>query len=77
MKSSTKDQARGSEPSHTTFLASEMRKCAAPGFRGLGRHRGPPTVGACCQKYGSRPMTSSMVANPDGGRTVTFQCGLR
>lgn len=42
MKSSTKDQARGSEPSHTTFLASEMRKCAAPGFRGwedIGGHR--------------------------------------
>jgi hypothetical protein len=35
------------------------------------------TAGAYCQKYGSQPMTSSMVANPDGSRTVTFQCGLR
>jgi len=35
------------------------------------------TAGAYCQKYGSQPMTSSIVANPDGSRTVTFQCGLR
>lgn len=35
------------------------------------------TASAYCQKYGSQPMTSSMVANPDGSRTVTFQCGLR
>ena len=35
------------------------------------------TAGAYCQKYGSQPMTSSMVTNPDGSRTVTFQCGLR
>src|SRR5512141_2651231 len=35
------------------------------------------TAGAYCQKFGSQPMTSSMVANPDGSRTVTFQCGLR
>jgi len=35
------------------------------------------TAGAYCQKYGSQPMTSSMVTNPDGSRTVTFRCGLR
>ena len=35
------------------------------------------TAGAYCQKYGSQPMTSTMVANPDGSRTVTFQCGPR
>jgi hypothetical protein len=35
------------------------------------------TAGAYCQKYGSQPMTSSMVTNPNGTRTVTFQCGLR
>ena len=35
------------------------------------------TAGAYCQKYGSQPMTSSMVTNPDGSRTVTFQCGPR
>jgi hypothetical protein len=35
------------------------------------------TAGAYCLKNGSKPMTSSMVANPDGSRTVTFQCGLR
>jgi hypothetical protein len=35
------------------------------------------TAGAYCQRYGSQPMTSSMVSNPDGSRTVTFQCGLR
>jgi hypothetical protein len=35
------------------------------------------TAGAYCQRYGSQPMTSNMVSNPDGSRTVTFQCGLR
>ena len=35
------------------------------------------SAGAYCQKYGPQPMTSSMVTNPDGSRTVTFQCGLR
>jgi len=35
------------------------------------------TASAYCQKYGSQPMTSSMVANSDGTRTVTFQCGSR
>ena len=35
------------------------------------------TAGAHCLKNGSQPMTSSMVTNPDGSRTVTFQCGLR
>jgi hypothetical protein len=35
------------------------------------------TAGAHCARYGSQPMTSSMVTNPDGTRTVTFQCGLR
>ena len=35
------------------------------------------TAGAYCAKNGSQPMTSIMVTNPDGSRTVTFQCGLR
>ena len=35
------------------------------------------TAGAHCLKYGSQPMTSSIVANPNGTKTVTFQCGLR
>ena len=35
------------------------------------------TAGAYCAKYGSQPMTSIMTNNPDGSRTVTFQCGLR
>jgi hypothetical protein len=35
------------------------------------------TASAYCQKYGSQPMTSSMANNPDGTRTVTFQCGSR
>ena len=35
------------------------------------------TAGAYCLKNGSQPMTSSMVTNADGSRTVTFQCGLR
>ena len=32
---------------------------------------------AYCLKYGSQPMTSRMVTNSDGTRTVTFQCGSR
>jgi hypothetical protein len=35
------------------------------------------TTGAYCRTYGSQPMTSSIVTNPDGTKTVTFQCGLR
>jgi hypothetical protein len=35
------------------------------------------TAGAHCARYGSQPMTSIMATNPDGTRTVTFQCGLR
>lgn len=35
------------------------------------------TAGAYCLKYGSQPMTSRMVTNSDGTRTVTFQCGSR
>ena len=34
-------------------------------------------AGAYCKTYGSQPMTSSMVTNSDGTKTVTFQCGLR
>ena len=35
------------------------------------------TASAYCLKYGSQPMTSSMVGNSDGTRTATFQCGSR
>ena len=35
------------------------------------------TAGAHCARYGTQPMTSIMTTNPDGTRTVTFQCGLR
>ncbi len=35
------------------------------------------TAGAYCLQYGSQPMTSSIVTNPNGTKTVTFQCGLR
>jgi len=35
------------------------------------------TANAYCLKYGSQPMTSSIVTNSDGTRTVTFQCGSR
>lgn len=35
------------------------------------------TAGAYCVKYGSQPMTSTIVTNSDGSKTVTFQCGLR
>jgi hypothetical protein len=35
------------------------------------------TASAYCLKYGSQPMTSGIVTNSDGTRTVTFQCGSR
>ena len=35
------------------------------------------TAGAYCLKYGSQPMASNIVTNPNGTKTVTFQCGLR
>jgi hypothetical protein len=35
------------------------------------------TASAYCLKHGSQPMTSRMVTNSDGTRTVTFQCGSR
>ena len=35
------------------------------------------TAGAYCLQYSSQPMTSSIVANPNGTKTVTFQCGPR
>ena len=35
------------------------------------------TAGTYCRTYGSQPMTSSIVTNPDGTKTVTFQCGPR
>jgi hypothetical protein len=35
------------------------------------------TASAYCLRNGSQPMTSSMRANSDGTRTVTFQCGAR
>jgi hypothetical protein len=35
------------------------------------------TAGAYCQKYGSQAMTSTITTNPNGTKTVTFQCGLR
>jgi hypothetical protein len=35
------------------------------------------TASAYCLKYGSQPMTSSLVTNSDGTKTVTFQCGSR
>ena len=35
------------------------------------------TAGAYCLKNGSQPMTSTMVNNADGTRTVTYQCGPR
>ena len=30
-----------------------------------------------CMRYSSQPMTSSIVINPNGTKTVTFQCGVR
>jgi hypothetical protein len=35
------------------------------------------SASAYCMSYGSQPMTSSIVNNPDGTRTVTFRCGGR
>jgi hypothetical protein len=35
------------------------------------------TAGAYCLQYSSQPMTSSIVTNPNGTKTVTFQCGPR
>jgi hypothetical protein len=35
------------------------------------------TASAYCLRNGSQPMTSSTMANSDGTRTVTFQCGAR
>jgi hypothetical protein len=35
------------------------------------------TASAYCLKYGSQPMTSSIVTNANGTRTATFQCGAR
>lgn len=35
------------------------------------------TASAYCASYGSQPMTSSIVNNPNGTRTVTFRCGGR
>jgi hypothetical protein len=35
------------------------------------------TASAYCLRNGSQPMTPSMMANSDGTRTVTFQCGAR
>ena len=35
------------------------------------------TAGSYCRTYGSQPMTSGIVTNPDGTKTVTFQCGPR
>jgi hypothetical protein len=35
------------------------------------------TATAYCLKYGSQPMTSSIVTNANGTRTATFQCGAR
>jgi len=35
------------------------------------------TASAYCARTGSLPMTSSIVTNADGTRTVVFQCGAR
>ena len=35
------------------------------------------TASAYCPKYSAQPMTSSIVTNSDGTKTVTFQCGPR
>jgi hypothetical protein len=35
------------------------------------------TASAYWLRYGSQPMSSSMMANSDGTRTATFQCGPR
>lgn len=35
------------------------------------------TASSYCRTHGSQPMTSTVVTNPDGTRTVLFQCGAR
>ena len=35
------------------------------------------TASAYCRQYSSQPITSNIVTNPDGTKTVTFQCGPR
>jgi hypothetical protein len=35
------------------------------------------TASAYCLQYGSQPMTSSIMTNPNGTKTVMFQCGPR
>jgi hypothetical protein len=35
------------------------------------------TASAYWLRYGSQPISSSMMANSDGTRTATFQCGAR
>jgi hypothetical protein len=35
------------------------------------------TADAYCLRYGSQPIMSSIVTNPDGTKTATFQCGPR
>jgi hypothetical protein len=35
------------------------------------------TARAYCQQYSSQPMTSSIMTNSNGTKTVTFQCGPR
>lgn len=35
------------------------------------------TASTYCQRLGSQPMTSSIVTNTNGSKTVTFQCGAR
>ena len=35
------------------------------------------TASTYCQRVGSQPMTSSIVTNTNGSKTVTFQCGPR
>ena len=35
------------------------------------------TASAYCMQNGSLPMTSRVMTNPDGSRTVAFQCGAR
>lgn len=35
------------------------------------------SAGVYCSRYGSQPVSSNVVTNPNGTRTVTFQCGPR
>jgi hypothetical protein len=39
--------------------------------------RASQTASAYCPQSSSQPMTSSIVSNSDGSKTVTFQCGPR